>query len=99
LDTPDRILAEVGLLLESPVLYINGHGSLYLTSVQKEILKKYVEEGGFVLAEACCGDPVFAKSFRDLCRELFPANDLRPLPPGHAIWQAHAPVSPADFPE
>lgn len=99
LPTQEKILEEVGILLESPLLYINGHGDFRLTDVQKEILKKYVEEGGFILAEACCGDPVFARSFHKVMKELFPNHDLRPLPPEHAIWNAHAAVSPKDFPE
>lgn len=99
LDTDAKINDEVGVLLESPVLYLNGHGALRLTDVQKKILSKYVEEGGFVVAEACCGDVEFARSFRKLVAELFPNNELRRLPPEHAIWTAHAPVSPKDFPE
>jgi len=99
LGTQEQILGEVGVLLESPVLYINGHGPLKLTQIQKQILQKYVEEGGFILAEACCGDPTFTKSFRELVKELFPANDLRRLPAEHAIWTAHAPVRPDDFPD
>lgn len=97
LPTQERILEEVGILLESPVLYINGHGRFQLTDVQREILKKYVEEGGFVVAEACCGDPEFARSYRALMKELFPGNDLQRVPATHAIWTAHAPVNPNDF--
>jgi hypothetical protein len=99
ISTQEKILEEVGILLESPVLYINGHGQIILTDVQREILKKYVEEGGFILAEACCGDPAFTKSFRALMKELFPNNDLRKLPPEHAIWRADALINPADFPD
>ena len=51
----DEILSEVGVLVQSPILYLNGHQSPSLKGQQKEILKKYIEEGGFVLAEACCG--------------------------------------------
>jgi hypothetical protein len=99
LPNQEKILEEVGTLLESPVLYINGHGKLFLTPVQEQILQKYVEEGGFVIAEACCGDPVFAKSFRDLMKKLFPSNDLRKLPDKHAIWSSHALINPNDFQE
>jgi hypothetical protein len=99
LPTQEKILEEVGILLESPLLYINGHGQFRLTPVQEQILQKYVDEGGFVIAEACCGDPVFARSFREVMKKLFPNNDLRRLPPEHAIWRAHADVNPAAFPD
>lgn len=99
LSSKEKILAEVGVLLQSPVVYLNGHGRLVLSDGQKEVLKKYVEEGGFLVGEACCGDPAFAKSFRELIKELFPNNALAKLPPEHAIWRAYTDVSPADFPD
>lgn len=87
-------LAEVGSLLQSPIVYINGHTLGDMTDVQKQILKRYVEEGGFILAEACCGRAEFAGSFRKLMAELFPDNPLKPLPPEHPIWTAWTPVRP-----
>jgi len=96
---PDAILAEVGTLVQSPLVYMNGHTAPRLTGVQKEILKRYIEEGGFLLAEACCGDAEFAKGFRELMDELFPETPLRRVPPEHPIWRSFSDVSPADFPE
>jgi hypothetical protein len=95
----EKLLDEVGLLLQSPILYLNGHGPLILTPAQEEILKTYIEEGGFVVAEACCGDPAFAASFRKLMKKLFPDNTLRKMPPEHAIWKMFPGIVPTDFPE
>jgi hypothetical protein len=95
----EKVLEEVGLLLQSPVLYLNGHGPLVLTPAQEEILKTYVEEGGFVVGEACCGDPVFAKSFRSVMGRLFPDTPFRKMPPEHAIWRMFPGVVPTDFPD
>lgn len=97
--TKEKILEEVGVLLQSPVLFFNGHGKIILTPVQEEILKTYIEEGGFLLVEACCGDPVFTRSFRDLMKKLFPDNTLRKMPPEHAIWKMFPGITPLDFPE
>ena len=99
----EKILEEVGLLLQSPLLYINGHGPIGgregLTGAQKEIIKTYVEEGGFLLVEACCGDKEFTDSFKELMKELFPDNKFRRMPPEHAIWQMYPGITPLDFPE
>jgi hypothetical protein len=95
----EKILEEVGQLLQSPVLYLNGHGPLVLTPVQEEILQTYVEEGGFLLAEACCGDPVFAKSFKATMKRLFPANEFKPIPAEHGILRILPGVLPTDFPD
>jgi hypothetical protein len=93
IDTDEKILAEVGTLLQSPVLYLNGHGKMpfvglkgEVLTTQEKILQKYVEEGGFIFAEACCGDEQFAASFRDLMKRLFPQNELKALADSHAIW-------------
>jgi hypothetical protein len=97
--TKEKVLEEVGGLLQSPLLYINGHGKITLTPVQEEIIKTYIDEGGFVLAEACCGDPEFTRSFRDLIKKFFPDNTLRKMPPDHAIWKMFPGITPLDFPE
>lgn len=99
----EKILEEAGILLQSPLLYMNGHGPIGgrpgLTEAQKDIIKTYLEEGGFILAEACCGDPEFAKSFKALMKELFPDNTFRRIPPEHAILSIFPGITPRDFPE
>ncbi|MBP3956540.1 DUF4159 domain-containing protein [Gemmata sp. G18] len=107
LSTQEKIDSEVGLLLQSPVVYLNGHGPMpFVTrptdatlSVSEQILKRYVEEGGFLMAEACCGDKEFAASFEGLVGRIFPGNALKKVPPEHAIWQMFPGVSPGDFPD
>lgn len=101
-----QIDSEVGLLLQSPIVYLNGHGKIpevgregELLSTSEQILKRYVEEGGFLLAEACCGDKEFAQSFETLIGRIFPGSTLRKVPPEHAIWTMFPGVSPADFPD
>ena len=86
--------ATVEDLLETPVLYITGRDSLQLTPQQKDTLRSYVEQGGFIFAEACCDGDGFDKDFRALVAELFPESSLRLLPPDHPIWFAEEKVSP-----
>ena len=95
----EKILDEVGLLLQSPILYMNGHGPIVLSPAQEEILKTYVEEGGFLVAEACCGDPVFAKSFKALMKKLFPENAFSQMPGEHIIMRILPGLQPTDFPD
>jgi hypothetical protein len=90
-------LAEVTSdLLQAPILYINGHKNprLRLSGTEKSLLKKYVDNGGFILAEACCGKREFDEGFRDLVKELWPDNKLEPLSGSHPIWTAYHPVKP-----
>jgi len=68
------IMGLVGDLLQSPVAYFNGHQAPRFNGVEKKLLQHYVEQGGFIFAEACCGRPEFDEGFRALMRELFPDN-------------------------
>jgi hypothetical protein len=102
----DRIDLEVGLLLQSPILYLNGHGPMPFVGrgaeplgAEEKVLKKYVEEGGFLVAEACCGDKEFAASFEQLVGRIFTGSMLRKMPPEHSIWTMFPGISPADFPD
>lgn len=88
----------VGDLLQSPILYFNGHKAPRFSGDQQKILKQYVEQGGFILAEACCGRKEFDEGFRALMKELFPENELKKLPPEHPLWRAHAVIPPDSFP-
>jgi|LakMenEpi03Aug12_release.lakeMendotaPanAssembly.Ray.scaffolds.fasta_scaffold02075_20 hypothetical protein len=89
-------------LLESPVLFISGRDELQFNAEQKALLKQYVEQGGFIFAEACNGDgcrgEAFDTSFRNLVQELF-GQPLQKLPPSHPIWFAEATIDPKTLPE
>ncbi|HEY8505423.1 MAG TPA: DUF4159 domain-containing protein [Gemmataceae bacterium] len=98
LNTEEEIRAEVEALLQSPILYLNGHHAPRLTDGQKKVVKRYVEEGGFLLAEACCGSQEFADGFRELMKELF-GQPMRELPPEHPVWTTPFLVPPDAFGE
>jgi hypothetical protein len=80
-----RLAAE---LLPSPIVYLNGHGDERIGPREREILKHYLENGGFLLAEACCGKEAFRRQFADALKEILPDSELRLLPDDHAIWTA-----------
>jgi hypothetical protein len=81
----DRLTAD---LLQSPIVYFNGHKAPQFSDGEERLLQKYVENGGFILAEACCGRDEFRKGFPALMARLFPDTPLKRLPPGHPIWTA-----------
>jgi hypothetical protein len=62
------------------------------------MLREYVEQGGFIFAEASdgygCDGKAFDRSFRELMADLFPDSPLRLLPPDHAVWYAQKKVDP-----
>jgi hypothetical protein len=74
-------------LLQSPLVYFNGHDEVP-SGKEEEILQEYVENGGFIFAEACCGREEFKKNFEALMKRMFPDSQLRKLPPEHPVWNA-----------
>ena len=90
----DHQAADVADLLTSPVIWLSGREGLKMSKKQKESLREYVEQGGFLFAEACCGGKKFDREFRALMKELFPDNELQPIPPSHPVWYAEERVDP-----
>jgi hypothetical protein len=101
--TMDLASASVVDLLESPVLFLSGSQPLDLTTEEEAKLKEYVNQGGFIFAEACdgngCDGTKFDEDFRGLVKRLFPQTELRRLAPDHAVWYAQKRVNPRDLPK
>ncbi len=97
-----KLNVTVADLLESPILFISGSQSLNLDKSQVDLLREYVNQGGFIFAEACegdgCGRGTFDQDFRALMKKLFPESELRRLPPDHAVWYAEKTVNPKHLP-
>lgn len=80
----------VGLLDENlerfPILYTSGHGALRWVTAEKRMLRLHLQRGGFLFADACCGDAAFTQSLREALLEIFPASKLERLPSTHPIY-------------
>lgn len=74
-------------IFNAPLLYLTGHEFFTLNKTEAEQLKKYLENGGFLLAEACCGRKGFDLAFRKIMTALFPGNPLRAIPQDNPIFQ------------
>jgi hypothetical protein len=84
-------------LLQSPIAYFNGHQAPVFEKREKALLKKFVDNGGFILAEACCGKKAFHNGFKKLVGELWPDDKLVPLEKGHPVWNAFYKVPAGSF--
>ncbi len=72
-------------LFEHPIVYMAGSYEFELSAEEKVALKTFLERGGFVFADACCGRKPFDRAFRKLMAELFGPEALKPLSPKHPI--------------
>lgn len=95
-------IATVDDLNQAPVLYISGSKAPAWTDAELKTLRQYLDLGGFIFAENCCGGNEFDAGFRAMLARMFPDRDergtllyqLRPLPLEHSVWNAEEPVDP-----
>jgi RNA polymerase sigma factor (sigma-70 family) len=98
--TVDPKKATVADLLRAPILFINGHKAPELAPAERQLLRAYVDGGGVILGEACCGSADFDRGFGSLMAEMFPGKEegLRRLPDDHPIWRSRHRLTPAMHP-
>jgi len=67
-------------IFNAPVIYMTGHETFDLSKEEKAALKRYIENGGMLFAEACCGRKGFDASFREMIRSVLPDRPLARIP-------------------
>ena len=79
-----------------PIVFFNGHEAPNFEPEAKLKLREFVDQGGFIFADACCGSRGFDQGFRRLMKELFPeeAFQLKLLPPDHPVWRSGHLIAP-----
>ncbi|MDA3925313.1 MAG: DUF4159 domain-containing protein [Kiritimatiellae bacterium] len=80
-------------IFNAPLLYLTGHEHFTLKKSEAVQLKKYLKNGGFLLAEACCGRKGFDLAFRKIMASLFPGSPMKILPMDNAIFHMPNDVS------
>jgi len=91
----------VAALLQAPVQMISGtEDPATIDGKQVELLREYVNQGGFILAVQNCENTEFDIGFRTLLKRMFPEEEvkLQKLPPTHDIYRSEA-VFAANPPE
>jgi hypothetical protein len=72
-------------IVDSPLLYMTGHEDFTLSAPEVAALRRYLERGGLLMAEACCGRRAFDQAFRRELRRALPGHELEAIPPGDTI--------------
>jgi hypothetical protein len=87
-------------LLQAPIVFFNGHQAPEFDAIASQNLREFVEEGGFIFADACCSSKQFDDGFKDLMTKIFPEQEfkLRPLGDEHPVWRAKHLLTPQAWP-
>jgi Domain of unknown function (DUF4159) len=79
-------LAHEDELFAVPFVIMNGQKPFSLPSKERELLKSYLHNGGFLLASAGCSAEQWTASFRSEMTAIFGSDCLKPIPNDHAIF-------------
>lgn len=73
-------------LFDYPLLYVHGRKNFQLTDEELAGLGKYLLNGGFLFADACCGAEQFDESFRKMINQLL-GKKLEKIPVEHELYK------------
>lgn len=73
-------------LFDYPLLYMHGRKNFAFTQDERDGLKKYLDHGGVLFADACCGATQFDASFRQMIEQMY-GKPLELIPPTHEIYR------------
>jgi hypothetical protein len=74
-------------LFKIPFVIMTGVDDFSLPAKERENLKKYLENGGFLLASASCSNEAWSKSFEREIKSLFGNDCLKDIPLSHEIFR------------
>lgn len=74
-------------LFKFPFVIMTGEDEFSLTSKERENLKKYLENGGFLLASAGCSNKKWSASFEQEIRRIFGKDSLDDIKLDHPLFR------------
>jgi Domain of unknown function (DUF4159) len=73
-------------IFQYPVLYMHGRNKFAMGADDRRQLREYLDRGGVLFADACCGSKPFDKSFREFVADLYPDKKLTRIPIEHDLF-------------
>ncbi len=74
-------------LFKFPFVIMTGENDFTLTKKERENLKKYLENGGFLLASPSCSDKSWATAFEREIKRIFNKEKLTDIKQDHALFK------------
>ena len=97
------VKVEGDALAHYPFLYMTGHDEFTWSPAQVALIRQYLTNGGFMLADACCGRQKFDLAFRrEMGKVLQGMNDaphLAVLAPNHPLYAVQNAIKSVQYTE
>lgn len=75
-------------LPDYPVAFLHGRRSFRWSQAERAALRRYVDNGGVILADSICASEEFAESFRKEMMAIFEDGSLQRIPTDHEMFTA-----------
>src|SRR5688572_4053878 len=90
-DTRERVIPLASsAVYDAPFTYLAGHRLVQFTPKERDVLVRYLSNGGFLFVDDCNHDidGLFAKSFESQMSALFGPQALQKIPKSHALYRS-----------
>lgn len=83
---------ETETLFDFPFCVMSGNESFALSEKERNQVRKFLTQGGFLLVSPGCSDEKWDRSFRQEVKICFPDNALKKIPMNHPIFSIVNPI-------
>jgi hypothetical protein len=73
-------------IFQYPILYMHGRNKFSVKDSDRQQIRKYLERGGVLFADSCCGSKPFDKSFREFVASLYRDQKLERITVDHELF-------------
>ena len=73
-------------IFQYPIIYMHGRNKFSANEADRQQLRKYLQRGGVLFADSCCGAKPFDKGFREFVATLYPGEKLQRIPVDHELF-------------
>jgi len=74
-------------LFKFPFVIMTGEGDFTLTQKERDNLKKYLENGGFLLASASCSNEAWASAYEREIKRIFGKEEIKNIKMDHSMFK------------
>ncbi|QDT37030.1 DUF4159 domain-containing protein [Stratiformator vulcanicus] len=83
---PNELVATDPDLYQYPLIYMHGRTGFSMDEAEHDRLRTYLDRGGVLFADSCCGAKEFDRAFRKFIKELYPGRELAAIPTDHELF-------------
>ncbi|MBI2194806.1 MAG: DUF4159 domain-containing protein [Planctomycetes bacterium] len=82
---------------ETPIAYMSGHNPFKLETDQRRELRTFLEAGGTLIIDSCCGSEKFGSAAKEEMKKMFPDRHFKRLPLDHPVFSSHYEVKQVSY--